>query len=86
MERLRLLSRLARPGEAKIVLLVLDGVGDLACGAQPRTALESARTPKAQLLMIAVVSAARPSCAVASDMASSVVAPARVSTLYRLMK
>jgi 2,3-bisphosphoglycerate-independent phosphoglycerate mutase len=45
VQRLGLLSRLARPAGGKIVLLVLDGVGDLACADQPRTALESARTP-----------------------------------------
>lgn len=45
MKRLALLSRLAQPTGGKIVLLVLDGVGDLACADQPRTALESARTP-----------------------------------------
>lgn len=48
MHRLRLLARLARrlpPGSGKIVLLILDGVGDLATAAQPRTALEAAVTP-----------------------------------------
>jgi 2,3-bisphosphoglycerate-independent phosphoglycerate mutase len=41
----RLLARLARPAESKIVLLVLDGVGDLRSAAQPRTALDLARLP-----------------------------------------
>ena len=45
MEHLALLSRLARPNAEKIVLLVLDGVGDLVTGEQPRTALEAAATP-----------------------------------------
>lgn len=41
----RLLARLARPAESKIVLLVLDGVGDLRSEAQPRTALDLAKLP-----------------------------------------
>lgn len=45
MRHLELLSRLAQPGTTKIVLLVLDGVGDLATPAQPLTALQKARTP-----------------------------------------
>jgi 2,3-bisphosphoglycerate-independent phosphoglycerate mutase len=45
VRHLDLLARLARPAESKIVLLVLDGVGDLATPVQPRTALEAARTP-----------------------------------------
>jgi len=45
-----LLARLARPAESKIVLLVLDGVGDLATPEQPRTALESAATPNLDAL------------------------------------
>lgn len=40
-----LLTRLARRNDRRIVLLVLDGVGDLRTAAQPRTALEAARTP-----------------------------------------
>ena len=40
-----LLSRLAQPAATRIVLLVLDGVGDLRTAAQPRTALEQAATP-----------------------------------------
>lgn len=45
MEHLSLLSRLARRNDEKIVLLVLDGVGDLKTAEQPRTALEAAATP-----------------------------------------
>lgn len=41
----QLLARLAQDDSTKIVLLVLDGVGDLVTAAQPRTALEVARTP-----------------------------------------
>lgn len=44
-DHVRLLSRIARPSDAKIVLLVLDGVGDIRTADQPRTALETARTP-----------------------------------------
>ena len=40
-----LLSRIAQPGDGKIVLLVLDGLGDIRSRHQPRTALEDARTP-----------------------------------------
>jgi 2,3-bisphosphoglycerate-independent phosphoglycerate mutase len=43
--RQQLLHRLAQPAESKIVLLVLDGVGDLRTAAQPQTALEKARLP-----------------------------------------
>lgn len=45
MGRQVLLTRLAQPNERRIVLLVLDGVGDLRTDAQPRTALDEARTP-----------------------------------------
>ena len=45
MGRMELLARLAQPNERRIVLLVLDGVGDLRTDAQPRTALDEARTP-----------------------------------------
>lgn len=40
-----LLHRLAQPADTKIVLLVLDGVGDLRTAEQPQTALQAARTP-----------------------------------------
>lgn len=46
MTRQELLTRLAQRNDRRIVLLVLDGVGDLRTAAQPRTALEAARTPK----------------------------------------
>ena len=42
---LDLLARLAKPAGTKIVLLVLDGVGDLANSDQAQTALERATTP-----------------------------------------
>lgn len=42
---IELLSRLAEPAESRIVLLVLDGLGDVRTAAQPRTALERARRP-----------------------------------------
>lgn len=45
MGRQALLSRLAQRNGRRIVLLVLDGVGDLRTDAQPRTALDEARTP-----------------------------------------
>lgn len=45
MTRQELLTRLAQRNDRRIVLLVLDGVGDLRTAAQPRTALEAARTP-----------------------------------------
>lgn len=44
-DHIRLLSRIAQPGDGKIVLLVLDGVGDIRTADQPRTALEAAKTP-----------------------------------------
>jgi 2,3-bisphosphoglycerate-independent phosphoglycerate mutase len=44
-DHIRLLSRIAQPGDGKIVLLVLDGVGDIRTADQPRTALEMAETP-----------------------------------------
>ncbi|QQR74226.1 MAG: 2,3-bisphosphoglycerate-independent phosphoglycerate mutase [Holophagales bacterium] len=50
MKHLELLSRLAQPAEGKIVLLVLDGVGDLRNADQPQTALEAARTPNLDAL------------------------------------
>ena len=45
MRHLELLSRLAQGNAQKIVMLVLDGVGDLATPAQPLSALQKARTP-----------------------------------------
>jgi 2,3-bisphosphoglycerate-independent phosphoglycerate mutase len=50
MRHLELLARLAQPAETKIVLLVLDGLGDLATPAQPQTALERAATPNLDAL------------------------------------
>src|SRR5258707_1255313 len=50
---LDLLSRLARPlpdGEGKIVLLVLDGLGDIRTAAQPLTPLEQAALPNLDAL------------------------------------
>lgn len=44
------LARLARPGTSKIVLLVLDGVGDLRTERQPQTALDAARIPNLDAL------------------------------------
>lgn len=45
MKHYELLHRLAKPEETRIVLLVLDGVGDLVTAEQPETALEAASTP-----------------------------------------
>lgn len=45
MGRQELLSRLVQRNGRRIVLLVLDGVGDLRTDAQPRTALDEARAP-----------------------------------------
>jgi 2,3-bisphosphoglycerate-independent phosphoglycerate mutase len=45
-----LLRRLARPAETKIVLLVLDGVGDLRTAEQPQTPLARAATPNLDAL------------------------------------
>lgn len=49
-ERQAFYSRLARQSESRIVLLVLDGVGDLRTETQPRTALELAQTPNLDAL------------------------------------
>lgn len=46
----RLLARLAIPHTSKVVLLVLDGVGDLSTAAQPKTALEAASIPNLDAL------------------------------------
>lgn len=45
MDRPQFLSRLARDSKSKIVLLVLDGVGDLRTATQPKTPLDTASTP-----------------------------------------
>ena len=42
---LELLARVAQPASSRIVLLVLDGVGDLRTAAQPSSALDRARVP-----------------------------------------
>jgi len=42
---LELLARIAQPADSRIVLLVLDGVGDLRTAKQPGTALDRARVP-----------------------------------------
>jgi 2,3-bisphosphoglycerate-independent phosphoglycerate mutase len=44
------LSRLAQPAAGKIVLLVLDGLGDLRTAAQPQTALDAADAPNLDTL------------------------------------
>ena len=48
--RLELLARQAQPSDSRIVLLVIDGVGDLHTEEQPRTALEKARLPNLDAL------------------------------------
>lgn len=50
MHHLALLERLAQPTDSKIVLLVLDGVGDLRSADQPQTALDAARIPNLDAL------------------------------------
>lgn len=50
MDQLELLSRLAQGADSRIVLLVLDGVGDIRTQEQPRTALERARLPNLDAL------------------------------------
>ena len=46
----RRLAELAQPAAGKIVLLVVDGIGDLRTAEQPRTPLEAARTPNLDAL------------------------------------
>jgi len=50
VQHIDFLSRLAQPATSKIVLLVLDGVGDLRTAAQPQTALDRASTPNLDAL------------------------------------
>ena len=50
MTRLEFLARLAQPADSRLVLLVLDGVGDLRSEAQPQTALERASLPNLDAL------------------------------------
>ena len=50
MRHLDLLRRLAQPNDSKIVLLVLDGVGDIRTAGQPQTALEAANLPNLDAL------------------------------------
>ncbi len=45
MRHLEFLSRLAQRADTRIVLLILDGLGDLRTAGQPKTALELAHTP-----------------------------------------
>lgn len=45
MNHLELLSRLAQPAASRIVLLVIDGLGDIRTAEQPETALERAAIP-----------------------------------------
>lgn len=49
-DHLKLLARLAEPAATKLVLLVLDGVGDIRTPAQPKTALETASLPNLDAL------------------------------------
>lgn len=50
MDELDLYTRLAQPADTRMILLVLDGVGDLRTAEQPRTALEAATTPNLDTL------------------------------------
>jgi len=50
MRHLELLARLAQPAASKIVLLVLDGLGDLVTPDQGQTALERAAKPNLDAL------------------------------------
>jgi 2,3-bisphosphoglycerate-independent phosphoglycerate mutase len=45
-----LIARLAQPGPGRMVLLVLDGLGDLRTGSQPETALDRAHLPNLDAL------------------------------------
>ena len=47
---LRRLAELVHPNHSKVVLLVLDGLGDVRTAAQPRTALELAQKPNLDAL------------------------------------
>jgi 2,3-bisphosphoglycerate-independent phosphoglycerate mutase len=47
---LRRLAELVQPNASKIVLLVLDGLGDVRAAGQPQTALEAARKPNLDAL------------------------------------
>ena len=45
MDHQQLLARLAHTNRSRLVLLVLDGVGDLRTAEQPETALDAANLP-----------------------------------------
>ncbi len=50
MNQIELLSRLAQPAASRIVLLVIDGLGDIRTAAQTATALERANLPNLDAL------------------------------------
>ncbi len=50
MTHLALLSRIAQPASSRIVLLVIDGLGDIRTAEQPETALERAAIPNLDAL------------------------------------
>jgi 2,3-bisphosphoglycerate-independent phosphoglycerate mutase len=50
MNSQQITARLAQRSDSRIVLLVLDGVGDIRTSEQPRTALEQAETPNLDAL------------------------------------
>ena len=52
MTRQQFIARLAQKNDSRIVLLVLDGVGDIRTYEQPLTALESANTPNLDALAV----------------------------------